>query len=417
MGDPQISQKFDILKPEFVDAAVNAKYKGEFFSDRIWKNKAEMIDSLQNSLTEAMKGNITIDKVGRDIRDTFNVQAYESQRLVRTETARVATQASYDIGKNTGVEQVMWSATLDMKTAPEDAALDGKVWGINEDHPEPPLHPSCRCCLINVPYEGWSPTARKDNSTKEIIPYQTYAEWKNGKKIDGRNEYKPEPADNDMGIFGAMMNFAPQPVEEVKAAVKESTKTEMIKKMRDIQNTTIPKENIYQIEESETFRYTKSSNSKDINDYLRTGTMPRLVKQDWSPEQITRFADSLKPVVNALDNSMRPLGKNISVARYVDESYLKALGLNGKESIEIVREKIVGTAVTEKAYMSTSYNTIGNVFREYPVELNIKAKKGSMAYITGNDAEAEIILARNTSYIVSNVAIDEGRLFIYVDVL
>lgn len=180
----KVDLKFDILKQEFINSAVNQEFKGELFSDRIWKNKADMIDKLQSSITEAMKGNTTIDKIGRDIRYTFNVQAYESQRLVRTETARIQTQASYKIGINTGVKQVMWSATLDAVTNPEDASLDGEVWGIDEDHPQPPLHPNCRCCLINVPFEGWQPKVRKDNENKEIIDYTNYDTWLKDKGVE-----------------------------------------------------------------------------------------------------------------------------------------------------------------------------------------------------------------------------------------
>lgn len=176
--------KFNILKKEYIQAAVNAKYKGEFFSDRIWKNKVLVLDHLQGSITKAMKGEMTIDKIGREIRDRFNVSAYDSQRLVVTETARVQTQASEQIGLDSGVKEVMWSATLDMKTAHEDAVLDGKVWGIKDNHPEPPLHPSCRCVLINVPYAGWSPSARKDNENKEIIAYTNYEDWAKSKGVD-----------------------------------------------------------------------------------------------------------------------------------------------------------------------------------------------------------------------------------------
>lgn len=180
----KINLKFNILKKEFVDAAVNAEYRGELFSDRIWKNKADMIDKLQSSLIDAMKGKTTIDKIARDIKNTFNVQAYESQRLVRTENARVQTQASYDIGISTGVEQVMWEATLDGKTCAEDAELDGKIWGINENHPECPTHPNCRCNLVNVPYAGWSPSARKDNQSGDIIAYTNYKDWAESKGVD-----------------------------------------------------------------------------------------------------------------------------------------------------------------------------------------------------------------------------------------
>lgn len=176
--------KFNILKKEYINAAVNEKFKGELFSDRIWKNKADMIDKLQKSITDAMKGNTTIDKIGRDIKNTFNVKATDSQRLVRTETARIQTQASYEIAKSVGIAYVMWSSTLDNSTNEEDAELDGKIWGIDEYHPEPPLHPNCRCCLINVPSSDWKPTQRKDNESKELIDNVTYNKWKEDKGVN-----------------------------------------------------------------------------------------------------------------------------------------------------------------------------------------------------------------------------------------
>lgn len=175
--------KFNILKKEFIDSAVNAEFKGATFSDRIWNNKADMIDKLQKSIVEAYKGNTTIDKIAKDIQHTFNVSTYESNRLVATETARVAVKAQEQIGIDSGCKEVMWSATLDSRTAPYDASLDGRVWSITENHPEPPLHPRCRCVLINVPFAGWKPTKRKDNETKEIIDYKTYDEWLKDKGI------------------------------------------------------------------------------------------------------------------------------------------------------------------------------------------------------------------------------------------
>jgi SPP1 gp7 family putative phage head morphogenesis protein len=181
----KIDLKFDILKKEFIDAAVNTKYKGEIFSDRIWKNKANMLDKLQASITDAMQGKTTIDKVARDIRNTFNVQAYESQRLVHTENARIQTQASYDIGISSGVEQVMYSATLDMLTNPIDASFDSNIYDIDDNNkPEIPQHPNCRCCYINIPYKGWQPTQRKDNETKGVIDYKNYDTWLKDKGVD-----------------------------------------------------------------------------------------------------------------------------------------------------------------------------------------------------------------------------------------
>lgn len=185
----KINLKFNLLKDEFINAAVNSKLNGELFSDRIWKNKANMIDKLKNSMLDCMKGNTTIDKAAKNIKETFNASAYESHRLVTTELTRVQAQAQTDIAESTGVERQMWSATLDGQTCAECAALDGKTFGIdNDSRPEMPLHPLDRCCWINVPFDGWEPSKRKDNETKDIIDYKDYENWAEDKGIFKNND-------------------------------------------------------------------------------------------------------------------------------------------------------------------------------------------------------------------------------------
>ncbi|MFT8312952.1 MAG: minor capsid protein [Clostridium sp.] len=181
-----ISSNFSILKKEFIAVEINREYLDETFSDRIWNNKQSMMDKLYNLIKDASTGGTTIDQIGKQIKDAFAIQAYESRRLVRTEVARNAVDSQLQAGKNAGCKQVMWSATLDDKTAEYDASLDGKVWGIDEDHPQPvyDTHPNCRCVLINIPYEGWQPSKRLDNETRELIDYKTYDEWLKDKGIN-----------------------------------------------------------------------------------------------------------------------------------------------------------------------------------------------------------------------------------------
>lgn len=175
--------KFKLIRQEFIDSIVNMNFKGYMFSDRIWTNKDKMIKRLRLVIEDSMQGKKTVDQVARDIKRQFAVTSYQSQRLARTEMARVQAQAQLEIGKNSGVLWVMWLATLDKKTNPEDAALDSKRWKIDEEHPIPPLHPNCRCTLVNVPFEDWQPKKRKNNETKDIIPYKEYEEWKKEKDI------------------------------------------------------------------------------------------------------------------------------------------------------------------------------------------------------------------------------------------
>jgi len=181
----KVNLKFDILKKEFVEAAVNQIYKGEMFSARIWANKALLIDRLQSNIIDAMQGKTTIDKIGRAIRDQFNVTAYESKRLVQTENARVQSKAIDDIARSTGVKQQMYTATLDGKTNPVDASFDGKVYDVDDPNkPAIPQHPKCRCVYINIPYTGWSPSARKNNVSGEIIAYENYEDWAKARGVN-----------------------------------------------------------------------------------------------------------------------------------------------------------------------------------------------------------------------------------------
>lgn len=180
-----INLKFDILKKEYIDAAVNNPIDGELFSNRIWANKTAVADKVKQGIEDAMNGDTTIDKLGKDIQTAFNVAAYESQRLVNTENARVQCQAIDDIGESAGCKQQMYCATLEGNTCEECADYDGQYFDIDDDSkPDIPLHPNCRCCYINVPPVDWTPTKRKNGESKEIIDYKNYNDWLKDKGIN-----------------------------------------------------------------------------------------------------------------------------------------------------------------------------------------------------------------------------------------
>ena len=181
----KVEIKFNMLKKEYINAAVNTRFNGDLFSNRIWKNKSKLIDDLYRGINDAMTGNVTIDKIAKDIKTTFNTTAFNSQRLVNNEMARVQSQASIDIATDAGIKKHQWNATLDANTEPEDGELDGKIFDIDDSSaPTIPLHISCRCTWINIPYEGWKASNRKDNITKEVIDYTTYSEWAKAKGIN-----------------------------------------------------------------------------------------------------------------------------------------------------------------------------------------------------------------------------------------
>lgn len=181
----KVDLKFDILKDAYINAAVNNPIDGELFSKRIWNNTADVADKIKQAIIDAMNGDTTIDAIGKNIQELFNVNAYNAQRLVNTENARVQLQAIDDIGNSAGVTQQMYSATLEANTCDECGALDGQIYDIDDDSkPDIPEHPNCRCLYVNIPPQGWQPTVRKNNDTKEVGDYQTYSEWLDSKNID-----------------------------------------------------------------------------------------------------------------------------------------------------------------------------------------------------------------------------------------
>lgn len=172
------ADKLKLVKKEHIESVVKTKFKGEMYSDRIWKNKEQMITSLKKELDSVMTGKKNLDQVITNIKKEFNVSTYEASRLARTEMARVQTQANEDIARAEGVKYQMYDATLDGKTCDKCRDLDGKVYKIDDPNkPIPPLHPFTRSHLLDLPSKEWRPTAKWDNENRKIINYKNYKNW------------------------------------------------------------------------------------------------------------------------------------------------------------------------------------------------------------------------------------------------
>lgn len=172
------ADKLKLVKKEHIESVVKTKFKGEMYSDRIWKNKEQMIITLKKELDSVMTGKKNLDQVIGNIKKEFNVTTYEASRLARTEMARVQTQANEDIARAEGIEWQMYDATLDGKTCDKCRDLDGKVYKIDDPNkPIPPLHPFTRSHLLDLPSKEWRPSGRWDNENRKIINYKNYKEW------------------------------------------------------------------------------------------------------------------------------------------------------------------------------------------------------------------------------------------------
>ncbi len=159
---------------------------GQTFSDRIWKSKAQLLDSVSSELTQmCILGKAPDDAIAA-IAKRMNVAKSQAGRLVMTENAYFGSAAQQQCYKDLDVEQYQIVATLDSRTSDICRHLDGKVFDMKDYEPgvtAPPFHVYCRTCT--VPYfadndENGMRAARDENGKTYYVPADmTYEEWQN----------------------------------------------------------------------------------------------------------------------------------------------------------------------------------------------------------------------------------------------
>ena len=165
------------VKESTLKKIIDQKLNGKTYSNRIWSNKNKVAKQIRIEVNNFLNGKTDINSINSVISKRFDVNRNNSNRLVRTEIAKVQTQANEYWSKEHGIKKQLFSATLDGKTSKICQSLDGKVFNYDDSNkPIPPLHPNCRSCLIDM-VEGWKPTERLDNENKQRISYKTYKEW------------------------------------------------------------------------------------------------------------------------------------------------------------------------------------------------------------------------------------------------
>lgn len=132
---------------------------GANYSDRIRANTALLARDMKKVIQEAVEEGLDWNTVARNISAKTGEGYFRAVRLARTELNRAAALgASYSYLQNQDImDGKRWNATLDSRTAPKDAANDGKIYDLEYDIPENkgvpgqriPNHPNCRCI--------WSP--------------------------------------------------------------------------------------------------------------------------------------------------------------------------------------------------------------------------------------------------------------------
>ena len=158
---------------------------GKTFSDRIWQDKEQLINTLRTKITQSFITGSTLDEAVEDISkfvsDKIKNKEYVARRLLETESAAYASKAQIEAFKSIDVEKYEIVATLDLHTSEICQEMDGKVFNISDYEvgvTASPFH--CNCRSVIAPYFDDEPTraSRDENGEYKEVKYMNYKEWK-----------------------------------------------------------------------------------------------------------------------------------------------------------------------------------------------------------------------------------------------
>ncbi|WP_338854775.1 minor capsid protein [Clostridium perfringens] len=202
--------RFDIPSPNILKELLSNPWSGKNYSDKVWNVTNNFNSKLDSVITTGLIRGEHPNIIAKNLRDAAlgkrnkygkfkGGSLYDCKRLVRTEAAFIAEQATKKSYDDNNVKEYEYLATLDLRTSLICQELDGKTFkvkdiitGVNY----PPMHCFCRSTTIpvikwdgedNTPYER---IARDPiTGTNNYINDMDYSDWKD-KQYAKYGEYK-----------------------------------------------------------------------------------------------------------------------------------------------------------------------------------------------------------------------------------
>lgn len=232
-----------VLKNEkYAHAIVNASFKNATYSDRIWMYQGMLKAELEGLLASGLIRGQNPKKLAKHLEKRFGVSAYNAQRLMTAELARVQTEAQKQSFVRNGFDEYEYIACGNNDVCSVCKALDGKPFKVDDMMPgenAPPMHPNCHCSIAaymdNEAYEEW------------INSYQehglNFEDWQSSmeseKLVDKLSKYEKDfekltegySYDEFVNDFGSVEEgFDGSDANEIKKAKEIAEKIEKIRK-------------------------------------------------------------------------------------------------------------------------------------------------------------------------------------------
>lgn len=177
---------FGGISEELARVMIKTPWSGASFSARIWQNQSRLTELLNSVLREGLTTGRSTEAIAGDIANATGVSMNRARTLVRTETAYVCTQADMAAYEEAELDEIQFSAVLDMKTSRICQEMDGKIIKRSEakvGENIPPMHPNCRSittCVMSEEDKARMTRWARDPVTGEGVKVpadMTYKEW------------------------------------------------------------------------------------------------------------------------------------------------------------------------------------------------------------------------------------------------
>lgn len=192
---------------QLANAIVNGSFHNGTFSDRIWQYQDIMRQDLGKLLQQGLIQGKGARAIAKDLKKywygndpkTGGGATYCMERLMRTELARVQTEAQKQSFERNGFEMYQFICNVNptkhgtcpvcQRLANQDKGLGKGVYLVADMMPgtnAPPMHPHCRCSTAayedDEEYEAWLDYLDKGGTTAEWEKTGK-TEWKKSKKV------------------------------------------------------------------------------------------------------------------------------------------------------------------------------------------------------------------------------------------
>lgn len=178
-----VGASFAHVDDKMIRQLLSTPFYGTNYSERIWRKRAALRYAVRDSMVDMMVRGKGSREVAKVLAVKMDSSYKDAIRLVNTEHAHFASEASFAAYEEMDVDRYQYIATFDNRTCSTCAGLDGLIKPISEREAgvnAPVMHPRDRCTTIPY-YDSLKIRNRAARDSKgktiEVPGDMTYDEW------------------------------------------------------------------------------------------------------------------------------------------------------------------------------------------------------------------------------------------------